>query len=130
MYVHLLICRLLKYELRVEYNIQRAINTLSGSVDKAMLDSTNKISSTVTNIHRWKADIYQVLENMKTEIELLMISKKKIQKAQTALGVICFISTECLERRSFRLEMDFTLDPGQIELFKVSLYLLPQIISP
>ncbi|XP_025202603.1 tektin-4 [Melanaphis sacchari] len=102
----------------VEYNVQRAINTISGSVDKCMLDSTNKIAGTARNIDRWRTYMFQVLKNMQNEIDLLMLSKKKIQKAQTALRIICSISTECLERRSFRLEMDHTLDPGQVELLK------------
>lgn len=114
------LCGLFKFELRVEYNVQRAINTLSGSVDKCMLDSTNKISSTARNIDRWRADMFQGLVNIRNEIDLLLLSKQKILKAQTALGVICSISTECLERRSFRLNMDLTLDPGQVELIKVS----------
>lgn len=110
------------FGLRVEYNVQRAINTLSGSVDKCMLDSTNKISSTARNIDRWRADMFQCLVNVRNEIDLLMLNKQKILKAQTALGVICSISTECLERRSFRLNVDLTLDPGQVELVKVNYY--------
>ncbi|XP_060854782.1 tektin-4-like [Rhopalosiphum padi] len=102
----------------VEYNVQRAINTLSGSVDKCMLDSTNKIAGMARNIDRWKTYMFQILENMRNEIGLLILSKKKIQNAQAALHIICSISTECLERRSFRLEMDHTLDPGQVELVK------------
>jgi len=108
-----------KYKPRVEYNVQRAINTLSGSVDKCMSDSTNKIAGMARNIDRWKAHMFQVVEDMRNEIDLLMLHKTKIQKAQTALRIICSISTECLERRSFRLEMDLTLDPGQVELVKV-----------
>ncbi|KAL4132151.1 hypothetical protein QTP88_009358 [Uroleucon formosanum] len=102
----------------VEYNVQRAINTLSGSVDKCMSDSTNKIAGMARNIDRWKTHMFQVIENMRNEIDLLMLSKTKIQKAQTALRIVCSISTECLERRSFRLETDLTLDPGQVELNK------------
>ncbi|XP_027850546.1 tektin-4 isoform X1 [Aphis gossypii] len=102
----------------VEYNVQRAINTLSASVDKCMLDSTNKIAGMARNIDRWKTYMLQILENIRNEIDLLMLSKKKIQKAQIALNIICSISTECLERRSFRLDMDHTLDPGQVELLK------------
>ncbi|XP_008187402.1 tektin-4 [Acyrthosiphon pisum] len=102
----------------VEYNVQRAINTLSGSADKSMSDSTNKIAGMTRNIDRWKAHMFQVIENMRNEIDLLILSKTKIQKAQTALRIICSISTECLERRSFRLETDLTLDPGQVELVK------------
>jgi len=99
--------------------VQRAINTLSASVDKCMLDSTNKIAGMARNIDRWKTYMLQILENIRNEIDLLMLSKKKIQKAQIALNIICSISTECLERRSFRLDMDHTLDPGQVELLKV-----------
>jgi len=99
--------------------VQRAINTLSWSVDKSMSDSTNKIAGMARNIDRWKSYMAQVIENMRDEIDLLALSKKKIQKAQTALRIICSISTECLERRSLRLDMDLTLDPGQVELVKV-----------
>lgn len=105
---------------RVEYNVQRAINTLSGSVDKGMLDSTNKIAGTARSIDRWKASMYQALENVRNEIDLLCLGQKKLQKSQTALGVICSISTECLDRRSFRLDMDLALDPSQVELVKVT----------
>jgi len=89
-----------------------------------MLDSTNKIAGMARNIDRWKTYMFQILENMRNEIGLLILSKKKIQNAQAALHIICSISTECLERRSFRLEMDHTLDPGQVELVKVLYSLL------
>lgn len=61
----------------------------------------------------------QALEDTREEIALLLSSKQKLMKAQTALGVIRSISAECLERRSFRLAVDLTLDPGQVELIKV-----------
>ncbi|VVC29221.1 Hypothetical protein CINCED_3A002448 [Cinara cedri] len=102
----------------VEYNVKRAINTLSASTDKSMLDTTKRISNSTMNIDKWKVDMFQSLRNIRNEIDLLLLGKKKIQIAQKALGVICSISTECLERRSFRLEMDLILDPGQIELVK------------
>lgn len=105
--------------LRVEYNVQRAINSLSGSADKSMLDSANKIAGTARGIDRWKVDIFQTLEGVRDEIDLLLSSKKKIQRSQMALGIICSISTECLERRSSREDTDLTLDPGQVELIKV-----------
>lgn len=76
------------------------------------------------NIDRWKSNMFQVLERMRIEIDSVLLSKKKMLKAQTALGIICSISTECLERRSFRLDMDLTLDPGQVELIKVSFFIL------
>jgi hypothetical protein len=104
---------------RVEYNVQRAINTLSASVDKYALDSTNKIAGTARRIDAWRLDVLQALESVRDEIALLLSSKQKLQKAQTALGVIRSISVECLERRSFRLAVDLTLDPGQVELVKV-----------
>lgn len=107
---------------RVEYNVQRAVNTLSGSVDKCMLDSTNKIAGTARNIDRWREDMYQILECVRREIDLLMCSRNRTLKAQMALRIICSISTECLDRRAFRLHMDLTEDPGQIELIKVSFY--------
>ncbi|XP_025424152.1 tektin-4-like isoform X2 [Sipha flava] len=102
----------------VEYNVQRAINTLSASVDKYALDSTNKIAGTARRIDAWRLDVLQALESVRDEIALLLSSKQKLQKAQTALGVIRSISVECLERRSFRLAVDLTLDPGQVELVK------------
>lgn len=104
---------------RVEYNVQRAINTMAASVDKHALDSTNKIAATARRIDAWWLDVLQTLERTRDEIALLLLSKQKLRKAQTALGVIRSISVECLERRSSRLAMDLTLDPGQVELIKV-----------
>lgn len=86
-----------------------------------MSNSTNKIAGMARSIDRWKEYMTQVIENMRNEIDLLTLSKTKIQKAQMALRIICSISTECLERRSFRLDTDLTLDPGQVELVKVLL---------
>lgn len=104
---------------RVEYNVQRAMNTLSGSADKCLWDTSKKIAGTARNIDRWRSEVYLILDRVRTEISLLLSSEKKIRDAQTALGIICSISTECLERRSFRLETDLTLDPAQVELVKV-----------
>jgi len=87
-----------------------------------MLDSSNKIAGTVKNIHRWKEDLFICLKKLRDEIDLLLLSKKKIQRAQTALGIVCSITTECLARRAFRLNKDLTLDSGQVELIKVRLY--------
>jgi len=86
-----------------------------------MSDSTNKIAGMARSIDRWKEYMIQVIENMRNEIDLLILSKTKIQNSQTALRIICSISTECLERRSLRLDTDLTLDPGQVELVKVLL---------
>lgn len=63
--------------------------------------------------------MFEALENVRNEIDLLNLYLKKIQKSRIALGVVCSISTECLERRSFRLDMDLTLDPAQVELINV-----------
>lgn len=79
------------------------------------------------NTDRWKNNIFQVLERMRNEIDSVLLSKKKMLRAQTALGIVCTISTECLERRSFRLDMDLTLDPGQVELIKVCSFISPPL---
>ncbi|XP_050542028.1 tektin-4 isoform X2 [Daktulosphaira vitifoliae] len=104
----------------VEYNVQRAINTISRSVDISILDSSNKIASSARNIDRWRANMYQALENIRNEIDLLYFYLKKLQRSRIALNVICSITTECLERRSYRLDMDLTLDPAQVELINES----------
>lgn len=64
--------------------------------------------------------MFQSITNIKNEIDFLLQSKKKVQTAQKALEIICAISTECLEQRSRRLEIDLVQDFGQIELVKVS----------
>lgn len=110
---------------RVEYNVHRAINTIPTSADKCMLDNTVRMSITAKNINKWRLDMLQCLTNVHKEIDLLLVCKKKIQAVQKALTIICSISTECLDRRSFRLEIDLSLDPGQMELIKVSNYQNP-----
>lgn len=109
--------------------MQRAINTLSVSVDKCLLDSSKKIAGTARSVDRWRADLFLMLENVREENGRLEWSKQKIRKAQTALGVICSISVECLERRSFRLDTDLTLDPGQVELIKVDFFVFIRALS-
>jgi hypothetical protein len=91
----------------------------SAVADRYALGSTNKIAAKARYTDYRMAIISETLELISNEIDALMASKTRIERAQKALALVFSVCTECLALRSLKLDKDVTLDKAQVELVKV-----------
>lgn len=94
------------------------------SADKAQHNSTVRLGESAYDIHRWKLEVERALQDMMVELDLLESQRRRAKLAKQVLGVVKSINSECLKRRTLRMEPDLVRDAVEEELIKVLILFL------
>ncbi|XP_075232074.1 tektin A [Lycorma delicatula] len=102
----------------VELSSRQAMQTIAATADKAQYNSTVRLGERAHHIHRWKTEIEQSIFDMILELELLETQRRRIKQAKSVHVIVKSINSECLSRRSLRMEPDLVRDLVEEELIK------------
>lgn len=88
------------------------------NIDKEQADNKKRAQQRATEIHRWKCELEKAIEASIEELTLLQEEYNRLKHASAILTLPESIASECLDRRSGRLEPELVRDEIEEELIK------------
>uniref|UniRef100_A0A1B6BY47 Tektin n=1 Tax=Clastoptera arizonana TaxID=38151 RepID=A0A1B6BY47_9HEMI len=102
----------------VELNSRQAMESIAAAADKTQHANTLRLGQRAREIHRWKTELERAIEEMIQELDLLEQQRRRAEQAKAVLGIVKNIASECLNRRTTRMEPDLVRDTAEEELIK------------
>lgn len=80
-------------------------------------DSTDQLKHRARHINYWKAELDRAIRDIDAEITVLEAQRQQLKNAMDTLKIPEYITDECLEYRTRRMQSDLVYDDPQEELF-------------
>jgi len=85
---------------------------------KTQSDVNKKIEQRLNDINFWKSELDRQYQETEDEIQKMLEYKERLEVALAATQLPLHISTECLQNRERRIEIDLVHDDVEIQLLK------------
>jgi len=103
---------------RVRLDTSRLVREVDDKTQRTQGDVGKKLGERLGDIHFWKTEVNNEIDNMITEIDNLQRSKQVLEKALAETENPLHIAQECLYNREKRQSIDLVHDAVEKELIK------------
>ncbi|KAI5632263.1 tektin family domain-containing protein [Phthorimaea operculella] len=80
-------------------------------------DSTDQLKHRARHINYWKAELERAIKDIDAEIQVLEAQRQQLKNASDTLKIPEYITEECIELRTLRMQSDLVYDEPQEALF-------------
>ncbi|KAJ2937791.1 hypothetical protein O0L34_g18571 [Tuta absoluta] len=80
-------------------------------------DSTDQLKHRARHINYWKAELERAIKDIDVEIQVLEAQRQQLKNASDTLKIPEYITEECIELRTLRMQSDLVYDEPQEALF-------------
>ncbi|XP_026469916.1 tektin-4-like [Ctenocephalides felis] len=103
---------------RNSYNSKNAMSEIFAIADKNAADNANRMVNRTQELNRWKTELERAIFAMSEEVQVLEEQRRRLKGAGSVLKIPESIVSECIERRSGRMEPDLVRDNVEEELIR------------
>ena len=109
---------------RVRLDTSRLVREVDDKTLRTQSDVGKKLGERIGDIHFWKTEVQNEIDNMITEIDQTQRYKQVLEKALAETENPLHIAQECLYNREKRQSIDLVHDNVEKELIKVCMPLV------
>ncbi|XP_064424940.1 tektin-1 [Latimeria chalumnae] len=103
---------------RVTEESQRLVDETEKTTQKTQRDVNKKLDQRIENINYWRQELDRKLDELVNETEVLLVYKRRLEKALESCEEPLRISQQCLINREKRIGIDLVHDAVERELIK------------